>query len=122
MRFPLAALMALSPFRAHAGKLDLDLYSELKSPPDLSAPARRSFDAWRPGDPRDLRGESPAVQYLSHGGYAAIGIGGLLASVATGGVAPAVGFGIVTLYQLWSASRVKSRPASDARRDQGLGR
>ncbi len=99
----LAGAVAL-PARSAASprRLDLDIYvapSVTRNVPDRRA--AQAYDGWRPGDPRDLRGEGPWVRRLSHVGYAGLGIGGLLASVATGGVAPAVGFGIVALIQLF---------------------
>jgi hypothetical protein len=102
-------LLAAPPLRA--GKLDLDIYASAPRPP--AAPAVGALpwrDHWRPGDPRDLRGESRGVQYLSHAGYAGLGLAGLIGSVATGGVAPAVGFGLVTLFHLWQGWELHSNP------------
>ena len=81
----------------YAGKLDLDIYG---GTPKLS-PAqttRFQFDADRqPADPRNLRGESLWVRRVTHVGYAALGIAGIAGSIATGGIGPAIGFGIVAL-------------------------
>ena len=87
-----------------AGKLDLDIYSSQPPPSAQSRPERRlgAGEQWRPGDPRDLEGERPWVHYVSHAGFAALGAAGLVTCVATGGVAPAVGFGLVALIQAWS--------------------
>jgi hypothetical protein len=91
-----------APLRA--GKLDLDLYAAPAVPRRAPADAGLSLNrTWTPGDPRDLRGESRGVQYLSHFGYAGLGVAGLIGSVATGGVAPAIGFGLVALIHLYGA-------------------
>lgn len=74
-------------------------------------------EGWRPGDPRDLYGEPAWVQVLSHAGYTGLGIAGLVTSIATGGTAPAIGFGIVTLVQAfrgWRLHQELSRPPSPA--------
>jgi len=86
----------------HAHRLDLDIYSSEKLPPRPRADDTRlpKYD-WKPGDPRNLRGESRLTQHLSTLGYAGLGIGGLAISIASGGVAPAIGFGIITAVQLW---------------------
>lgn len=94
------SLLLLAP-AARAGKLDLDIYADT---PRVSwerpgAPARPLYN-WVPGDPRDVGADDPAwVKHLSHVGYAGLGAAGLAASVATGGIAPAIGFGLVTLVQ-----------------------
>jgi hypothetical protein len=92
------ALAFAGPLRVH-DKLDLDIYS-------FDVPARAPGDAagsplrgWVPGDARDERGQPVWVKHLSHVGYAGLGAAGLAAGVASGGVAPAVGFGLVTLVQ-----------------------
>jgi hypothetical protein len=60
---------------AQAGKLDLDLQGA--TPPIFgraAAPApQTALTDWRPGDPRDARGESKTVQVIAGGGYAAMG-------------------------------------------------
>ena len=96
----------------HAGRLDLDVYSSGGVPPSAQPPIHYPRDRWVPGDPRDLRGEPRWVQYTSHLGYAGLGAAGLVGSVASGGVAPAVGFGIVTFVQLWQAWQLHRAPAS----------
>lgn len=85
---------------ASAGKLDLDIYASVPhvSPERADGPTRPLYN-WVPGDPRDLKDDPAWVKHLSHVGYAGLGAAGLAASVATGGVAPAVGFGLVTLVQ-----------------------
>jgi len=95
----LSLALLLAP-AARAGKLDLDIYASLRpvARPAVEGPARPAYD-WVPGDPRDLDEEPVWVRHLSHAGYAGLGAAGLAASVATGGVAPAVGFGLVTLVQ-----------------------
>ena len=42
-----------------------------------------------------------------HAAYAGMAIGGLVASIATGGVAPAVGFGLVALINSWRLWKVQ---------------
>lgn len=134
----LAGLLAAGP--AHAGKLDLEVYaapplqnfappprgasglaelSELLAPrprlPGRGGAVRGSGEGWRPGDPRDLYGEPAWVQALSHAGYTGLGIAGLVTSIATGGTAPAIGFGIVTLVQAfrgWKLHQELSRRPS----------
>ena len=94
-----ASALLLAP-AAEAGKLDLDIYASRTAVPyaRTAASGKPLYD-WVPGDPRDL-GDDPAwVRHLSHVGYAGLGAAGLAASVATGGVAPAIGFGLVTLVQ-----------------------
>lgn len=93
-----AELTAGVPARPH-GKLDLDIFG---LGPATALPRENLGGAplrgWVPGDPRAERGEPEWVRHLSHVGYAGLGAAGLAASVASGGVAPAIGFGIVTLY------------------------
>lgn len=74
------------------GKLDLDIYRPGPS-------SRGAIQGWVPGDPRDAASEPVWVQHLSHVGYAGLGAAGLAGSIASGGVAPAIGFGLVTLFQ-----------------------
>ena len=85
---------------AHAGKLDLDIYASGPNVPRTrtDAPGQAPYN-WVPGDPRDLRGDPKWVKNLSHLGYAGLGAAGLAGSIATGGVAPAIGFGLVTAVQ-----------------------
>ena len=91
-----------TPLRA--GKLDLNIYGTAPVPPRAPADGALSWDRhWTPGNPHDLRGASRGVQYLSHAGYAGLGVAGLIGSAASGGVAPAVGFGLVTLIHAWQA-------------------
>ncbi|MDE2142649.1 MAG: hypothetical protein KGL74_05530 [Elusimicrobia bacterium] len=110
-----AAVCALAFFFAaplRAGKLDLNIYAS--APVPRVAPADGALpwaQHWVPGNPRDLRGESLGVQYLSHAGYAGLGVAGLIGSVASGGVAPAVGFGLIALYHLWQGFELHRRPA-----------
>lgn len=116
---------------AQAGRLDLDVYAapplegpgaakggseglsglaELLAPrpvlPGRSGSRRSSGELWRPGDPRDLHGQPVWVQYLSHAGYTGLGVAGLVTSLASGGAAPAVGFGIVTMIQAYRGWRL----------------
>lgn len=104
MRRAVLVVLLLVSAPSFAGKLDLDLYSTTPAPkrpmPDYGRFAHGG-DYWRPGDPRDFRGESRAVQYLAHAGYAGMAIAGLVGCAATGAVAPAVGFGIVALVHAW---------------------
>jgi hypothetical protein len=98
------------------GKLDLDIYapglSAPRSPADGAGPAGYN---WVPGDPHDQRGAPAWVRHLSHAGYAGLGAAGLAASVASGGVAPAIGFGLVAIVQSFLEWReIKAPPeASD---------
>ncbi len=108
----LAAALLLVPAARAGGKLDLDIYA---SGPVLP---RTRTDAsglpaynWVPGDPRDQRGVPKWVNRLSHVGYAGLGAAGLAASIATGGVAPAIGFGIVTAVQAFLEWRELKNPA-----------
>jgi hypothetical protein len=99
---PLALALWLAAGPATAGKLDLDLYNSKPAPVRTPVgPERGVWESWKPGDPRDLRGESRGVRAAVHASYIGLAIGGLAASVATGGVAPAVGFGLVTLINSW---------------------
>ncbi|MDE2290516.1 MAG: hypothetical protein KGL53_00430, partial [Elusimicrobia bacterium] len=89
---------------ASAGKLDLDVYA----PPPRVAPGQRSAPplqpgGWLPGNPKDLRGESRTVQYISHFGYAGLAGAGAVSCAAPAGVAPVVGFAVVAAMQLWAA-------------------
>ena len=100
-----ADVPALSAAHKH-GKLDLDIFTSGPIPPRTPAEAAGlPLHGWVPGDPRDARGESTWVKHLSHVGYAGLGIAGVVVSMATGGVAPAVGFGVVALYQSWQEWR-----------------
>ena len=104
MRRLAAALVLCLAFArpGFAGKLDLEVYAAGEVPPAAGAPRRaHGGGGWKPGDPRDLRGEPAWVQVASHAGYTGLAAAGLATSVATGGVAPAVGFGIVTAVQLF---------------------
>lgn len=104
----------------HAGKLDLDIYA-IDSPPAQAVddPYRLPRYPVTPGDPRSLRGESRWVRYVSHAGYASLGVADLIASLATGGVAPAIGFGVIAvihglgLLGAVSAPRRPSKPPAD---------
>lgn len=97
---PAVAIALFAARSVPPGRLDLDIYA----PAPLAArPAAAGSWApalqWTPGDPRDERGEPVWVRHLSHVGYAGLGLAGLAGSVASGGVAPAVGFGLVTAVQ-----------------------
>ena len=96
----LAVALVLVPAARAGGKLDLDIYASPRYVTRSRADAGGlPAYAWAPGDPRDQRGAPKWVRHLSHAGYAGLGAAGLVASVATGGVAPAIGFGIVTAVQ-----------------------
>lgn len=108
-----AVLLAAGWLPAHAGKLDLDIYARPAEVPASSTPDPQRHKLL-PGDPRALRGQSPWVRTATHVGYAGLGLAGLVGSIASGGVAPAVGFGLVALihgYGLW-----KERPGARRRR------
>jgi hypothetical protein len=113
MRRLALALLLLAPLSpAFAGKLDLNIYASTPRPKD-AAPADGALpwgEHWRPGNPRDLRGESRGIQYLSHIGYAGMGIAGLVGCAATGAVAPAIGFGLVTLIHAWQTWQLSRTP------------
>ena len=66
---------------------------------------------WVPGDPRDLRDDPAWVKHLSHVGYAGLGAAGLAGSIASGGVAPAIGFGLVALVQSYLEWREIKNPS-----------
>ncbi|MFI5345991.1 MAG: hypothetical protein ACHQ51_06420 [Elusimicrobiota bacterium] len=105
-----SGLFSVAPLQA--GKLDLNIYGTAPAP--RRAPADGSLpweQHWVPGNPRDLRGESRGVQYLSHAGYAGLGVAGLIGSVASGGVAPAIGFGLIAIYQLFQGWELHRQPA-----------
>lgn len=105
----LVVLMLAGP--ARAGKLDLDIYGQVRLPaaarprPDpVSTPV-----TWTPGDPRDLRSAPRSVQGLATGTYAALGVAGFVACVAAAPAA-AAGFAVmaaVNLYRLYRVSRAR---------------
>lgn len=95
----------------HAGKLDIDIYSRTPMPPQAKSAGHRLEQIRLPGDPRSLRGESRLVRRVSHTGYAILGIAGLAGSVATGGVGPAIGFGIVALIHGLGLLQTGDNPA-----------
>ena len=108
----LAVALLLVPAARAGGKLDLDIYA---SAPNLlrartNAAGLPAYN-WVPGDPRDQRDAPKWVRHLSHVGYAGLGAAGLAASVATGGVAPAIGFGLVTAVQAFLEWRELKTPA-----------
>lgn len=107
----LSLVLLLAPV-ASAGKLDLDIYASTPrlERPGIEGPNRPSYN-WVPGDPRDLQGDPAWVKHLSHVGYAGLGVAGLAGSVATGGVAPAVGFGLVALVQSYLEWREIKNPS-----------
>ena len=94
----LLGLLLAAP--ARAGKLDLDIYASTPrlERPGIEGPTRPAY-RWTPGDPRDAADAPGWVKHLSHAGYAGLAVAGLAGSVATGGVAPAIGFGLVALVQ-----------------------
>lgn len=119
MRLLLAALLAC-PAPLWAGKLDLDT----RLPPPLPAAGTRDprtlpTDLWRPGSPLFLEGESLGVQAFTHAGNTGLAAAGLAEGVGAwhsdkNARPAAVGFGLVTLLQLWSSWRLwkdASRPA-----------
>lgn len=101
----LAALLLAGP--ASPGRLDLDLYASARVPAwPSAAPGFMPKDRWLPGDPRQARGESFAVQALADSGNAAMGAVGLAQSLpgarrSRDAQAAAVGFGLISLWNLW---------------------
>ena len=93
------------------GKLDLDIYSSdsilRRSPANAGLP----HDGWVPGDSRDAQDAPKWVKHLSHAGYAGLGVAGLAGSIASGGVAPAIGFGLVALVQSYLEWREIKTPS-----------
>jgi hypothetical protein len=108
----LAAALILVPPASAGGKLDLDIYASGPNVPRTRTDAAGlpSYN-WVPGDPRDLKGDPKWVRHLSHVGYAGLAAAGLAGSVATGGVAPAIGFGIVTAVQAFLEWRELKNPS-----------
>ena len=95
----LSADVPAPPAARGQSKLDLDIYKSGKTPPSSPADAGLPLHGWTPGDPRAERGEPSWVKHLSHVGYAGLGAAGLAVSIASGGVVPAIGFGIIAFYQ-----------------------
>lgn len=101
----LAAVFLASP--ANAGKLDLDLYG---GPRPVFPGARGAQvpkgELWLPGDIRNSRGDSLAVQTISFGGSAGLGAAGFAQSIGAAGrnreaAAMSAGFGVITIINLW---------------------
>ena len=74
-----------------------------------------ALDLWTPGTPLAERGESPAVLAISHAGYATMGAMGIAENAGRFGrsreaTAATLGFGVVTLFQLWSGWRLYDPP------------
>jgi hypothetical protein len=107
----LALALALVP-AARAGKLDLDIYASGPNVPRArsDAPGPAPYN-WVPGDPRDLRGDPAWVKHLSHAGYASMGAAGMAGGIASGAVAPAIGFGLVALVQSYLEWREINTPS-----------
>jgi hypothetical protein len=106
-----AAALILAPI-AHAGKLDLDIYASRTAIPRAApdGPERTRYN-WIPGDPKAERGAPKWVKHLSHAGYAGLGAAGLAGCIASGGVAPAIGFGLVALVQSYLEWREIKTPS-----------
>jgi hypothetical protein len=105
-RTSLIVLLLASP--AQAGRLDLNIFTPVAVVREPSQNAYRLQFEWKPGDPRGLRGETPFVRSLAHGGYATIGAFGLAESLRGGDATAAAGFGAVTALQGWMLFREKS--------------
>ena len=105
------SLLLLAP-TAGAGRLDLDIYAAVPrvSRERADGPPVPLYN-WVPGDPRDLQDDPAWVKHLSHVGYAGLGAAGLAGSIATGGVAPAIGFGLVALVQSYLEWREIKNPS-----------
>ncbi len=108
-------VLALAAGPAAAGRLDLDVYS---STPVPVRPEPRIYEhgrlEWKPGDDRVISREPRWVQYTARAGYAGLGLAGLVTSIASGGVAPAVGFGIVSLVQLYGLLKMRKSSSEPA--------
>ena len=106
----LAAVFLASP--ACAGKLDLDLFGNVR--PRFTRPQKATVpqgELWRPGDPRYAQGESLTVQTIAAGGNAGLGAAGFAQSIGSAGksreaAAMSAGFGAVALVGLWRTWKV----------------
>ena len=100
------ALFLIGP-TAQAGKLDLNIYADMRwqAAPRSAQPSLSALD-WKPGDPRNLRGENRSVQTLVSAAQTGMGIAGFVACLA---VAPAAaaGFAVVaavSAYRLYKSA------------------
>ena len=106
----LSLLLLAGP--AGASRLDLDIYASVPrvAVERAGGPAVPLYN-WTPGNPRDLQDSPRWVKHLSHAGYAGLGVAGLAGSIASGGVAPAIGFGLVALVQSYLEWREIKTPS-----------
>lgn len=105
----LTLLLSLSSaLPVYAGKLDLDLYSQVNS----ASPSYRDLrftPTWDrlyyPGSPLNLRYEPWGVRMLSHAGYSAMATVGLIQSIqlmgGAVGAGTAAGFALIAAIQLY---------------------
>lgn len=120
LRLSLAAVFLASP--ACAGKLDLDLYDNLRPRFARSHPATvPKGELWRPGDPRYAQGESMTVQAIAAGGNAGLGMAGFAQNIGSVGksresAAMSAGFGAVALVGLWRSWKLWRDPGAEKKR------
>lgn len=118
----LAAVALAVPSRA--GKLDLDLYGDMRPSFSRKTSPAASRKLWLPGDPRDAKGESFAVQALATGGNAGLGLVGVAQNAGSFGKsreasAMTAGFGAVALMGLWRTWKLWRDPAAHAPAERG---
>ncbi|MBI2386965.1 MAG: hypothetical protein HYV14_13315 [Elusimicrobia bacterium] len=117
-RLSLVVAAAFLAGPACAGKLDLDLYGNVR-PRFARAPAAplATGKLWLPGDLRNSKGESFAVQAIATGGNAGLGLAGVAQNAGSIGksreaAAMTAGFGAVALMGLWRTWKLWRDPAA----------
>ena len=121
-RLSLAVAAAFLASPACAGKLDLDLYDNLRPRFARSHPATvPTGELWRPGDPRYAQGESMTVQAIAAGGNAGLGMAGFAQNIGSAGksresAAMSAGFGAVALVGLWRTWKLWRDPDAEKKR------
>ncbi len=110
----LAVFYIASP--ACAGKLDLDLFGNVRQSFSRPRPATiPKGELWRPGDPRYAQGESLTVQSIAAGGNAGLGMAGFAQNIGNAGksresAAVSAGFGAAALVGLWRTWKIWHNP------------